>query len=489
MKTNVKILVCLILLQVFSFNLFVVDVFAVDQYLNKNFPLKELSFDGVNSFSEGLAMVSINNKIGYIDKTGKVVIEPQFDGGFAFNDGLASVCIKETNGITDGTTDETTNGSEYKYGYIDKTGKMVIKPQFQWSIKFSEGLAGVRRLNPDDGTYGKWGFIDKTGKLVIDYQFDAVGDFGDGLVGVVKNDKLLFIDKNGSVVIDPGIDAPGEKYKRGVPICFTDGIAVIEKNGKSGAIDKTGKVVINLQYDWFYGFNEGLAAVEKDGKFGFIDKTGKVIIDYQYESANNFDKGIALVEKNGKKYFIDKTGKVVMEPKMFVISYSEGLIDIGINGKFGFIDKEGKVVIEPQFDLIYDGFKDGIALASKNGKYYIITDCRLKVRLDQKYLDFDVPPTIIDGRTLVPLRKIFEELGAEIIWDGNTKTVTATKGASSIKVKINDKNAFVNDKQLKLDVPAKIINGRTLVPVRFISESLGCNVTWDQETHTVNIAK
>ena len=104
-------------------------------------------------------------------------------------------------------------------------------------------------------------------------------------------------------------------------------------------------------------------------------------------------------------------------------------------------------------------------------------------------LSFDVPPTIIEGRTLVPLRAIFEALGATVSWDNETRTVTATKADTTIILITDSKNAFRNGQLIVLDVPSRIINGRTMVPGRFVGESLGATVSWEQDTRTVTILK
>lgn len=109
------------------------------------------------------------------------------------------------------------------------------------------------------------------------------------------------------------------------------------------------------------------------------------------------------------------------------------------------------------------------------------------VMLNGKMLAFDVPPLIENGRTLVPLRRIFESLGALVGWDNTTQTVTATKGNIQIKLQIGGQSAFKNGAAVRLDVPAKIIGGRTLVPLRFVSESLGAQVGWDNSTRTISI--
>ena len=96
---------------------------------------------------------------------------------------------------------------------------------------------------------------------------------------------------------------------------------------------------------------------------------------------------------------------------------------------------------------------------------------------------------IVQGRFLVPMRGIFEALGATVHWDGDTRTVTGTKGDISVKLTIDSKITTVNNKKVELDVPATVIEGRTFVPARFISESLGANVEWDGEIRVATIIK
>jgi beta-lactamase superfamily II metal-dependent hydrolase len=109
-----------------------------------------------------------------------------------------------------------------------------------------------------------------------------------------------------------------------------------------------------------------------------------------------------------------------------------------------------------------------------------------KVILDGQQLSFDVPPAIENGCTLVPLRVIFEALGADVQWNGSTQTVTASKSGTKIILIIGG-SAYKNSQEVKLSVPAKIIEGRTMVPLRFISEALGCQVAWDGTTDTITI--
>ncbi len=110
------------------------------------------------------------------------------------------------------------------------------------------------------------------------------------------------------------------------------------------------------------------------------------------------------------------------------------------------------------------------------------------VYLDGKKLDFEVEAIIENGRTLVPLRAIFEALGAQVDWDNDTRTVTAVKGKTTVVLTIGSTQPTVNGEVRTLDVAAKISSSRTLAPVRFVGEAFGSTVGWDAATRIVSIS-
>lgn len=118
----------------------------------------------------------------------------------------------------------------------------------------------------------------------------------------------------------------------------------------------------------------------------------------------------------------------------------------------------------------------------------VMAENDIQVKLDGKTLSFDVPPQIINDRTMVPLRAIFEALGASVEWNQKTKTVTSTKGDTTIKLTIDSNTMYVNDNTVTLDSPACVVNDRTLVPVRAISEAYKTKVDWNGDTRTVVIS-
>lgn len=111
----------------------------------------------------------------------------------------------------------------------------------------------------------------------------------------------------------------------------------------------------------------------------------------------------------------------------------------------------------------------------------------ITVKVANSELDFDQPPVVVEGRTLVPFRAIFEALGADVEWDAENREVTGTRGSTVVTMTIDEPEMTVNSETVELDVPAQIINSRTMVPVRAVSDGLDETVKWDADTKTVEI--
>ena len=111
----------------------------------------------------------------------------------------------------------------------------------------------------------------------------------------------------------------------------------------------------------------------------------------------------------------------------------------------------------------------------------------IRVYIDGRLAHFDVPPTIIQGRVLVPLRGVFEQLGANVDYDARTQHIVAIRGTQIVELTIGSRQATVNGAPRLLDVPAFTMGGRTMVPLRFISESLGADVQWNAASQTILI--
>lgn len=112
----------------------------------------------------------------------------------------------------------------------------------------------------------------------------------------------------------------------------------------------------------------------------------------------------------------------------------------------------------------------------------------MEVYLDDRLLQTEAEPLIIDGSVLVPMRPLFEAHGAKLIWNSAAKTVTATKDSNTLTYRIGELNAVFNGKPVSLMVPGQIVDGSTLMPLRFVSETLGSSVKWNPDTRTVHIS-
>lgn len=114
-------------------------------------------------------------------------------------------------------------------------------------------------------------------------------------------------------------------------------------------------------------------------------------------------------------------------------------------------------------------------------------DSAIQVKVNGVKLEAEINPALINGRILVPMRALFESLDAKVVWDGNMGTVAAVKGEQKTTIKINSKEAWVNNKKVYLEIAPMILDSYTMVPLRFISESLDEKVEWEESSRTVYI--
>jgi len=307
--------------------------------------------------------VENGDEFQYIDKEGKIVINPQFSSATVFRDGIALV---------------RTTGDKALWGFINEDGKYIIPANFKEATVFSEDLAwvvaengaptaintkgevkitlqdaesvkifqeGLAAFSVTQDSDLKWGFVDKDGKVAISPQFSATGNFADGKCAVRNKDgKWGYIDSEGKIVISFQFDE-AEK--------FVDGQAAVEFDGKAGAIDEAGKYVINPQ---FGGIQEDgdLYLIEQGDKYGWATREGQIVINPQFGAAFTFNgNDMAPVQVGETWGFVDKEGKIKINPQFNVALPLVGGVAVVLSGeKVGFIDAEGKYLVNPQYDGI-----------------------------------------------------------------------------------------------------------------------------------------
>lgn len=321
--------------------------------------------ESLESFSCGLAAVEKNGKVGYIDKMGRTVIPFEYDPPTqVFTDGVVAVFKGEEKIYMDNKGNELFRANSFGrfndglatsrqgslIGFVDKTGKMVIRPKYDYTGDFSDGLCWV--TTPKSGSL--IGFIDKAGNTVVPCQYEwpaerQPADFHEGLCPVMvdaDHEYFGYIDTSGKRAF-PGV-YNGEAD-------FSEGLAAVTEITKTadgntvrqGYIDKTGKMVITLEEGYGEAFHGGVAPVHIPGQpTRFIDKTGNTVftLDERYKTAEHYGEGAWLVWDGEHMGFIDLTGKTIVPCRYYAYNpFSEGLAALKENkdGRWGFVDKEG----------------------------------------------------------------------------------------------------------------------------------------------------
>ena len=230
-------------------------------------------YDSLEKFSCQYALVSFNNRYGYIDKNYILSIHLQYDYASSFSENLAAVMIQG------------------KWGFINTKGGIAISFEYDYAASFAHGLAAVKKNN-------KWGFIDKSGTLVRPYRHNLCNPFNQDIYSASGN-KLLEAS-------NPYI----EKLHYDYVGSFRHGLACVRLDNKWGYVDQIGTLIIPFIYEYATIFTQGLASVKKNNKWGCIDRSGKVIIPFLYEYIDTFSQGLARVKYEGKWAVIDKNAQL-----------------------------------------------------------------------------------------------------------------------------------------------------------------------------------
>ena len=299
-------------------------------------------FEGAGSFSGGLAPAATSvakGKVlwGYIDTTGAWVIEPRFAQASAFVDGLAAA-----------QADPGTNGGG-KWGYIDRTGAWAIEPQWDRVDSFQQ--VGLAMVCTGEGE----GLINREGKVVVPPRYDYIFEFSDGLAAVrvdgasgADTSRWGYIDLNGRDVV-------AAIWSVTMPFSNGRGLVRMEERGNQTYVDTTGKQAFDGEFPDASSFSEGLAAVwvaagAKQG--GYIDTTGQMVIAPQFDVAQPFHNGLAVagytIDPSAGPYarnnlgFIDRSGAWVIEPRFFLAEpFENGLAWVREGDREGYIDLKG----------------------------------------------------------------------------------------------------------------------------------------------------
>jgi len=264
--------------------------------------------------------------------------------------------------------------------FINENNELLFDKQFTYASYFSDGLACVSmdgfRLPGGNAAYGSsYTAMDKKGNFNENIKSDQPFVFKEGRAIISEGNYKMLIDKEGNVLKKSILKANGN---------YNEGKVHVFKDGKIEYWDKNGDIVIGPSAFTTAGFSENRAMVLLNGKYGFINELGEQVIDYKYDNGKNYSEDFAAVKKNDEYYFINKQGAEKLGPYQEVRSFSEGKAAVKTDDGWHFIDKNGEQLFGQSF-LEADDFSEEVAMVRlKNGKMAMVNTIGKITELDAR---------------------------------------------------------------------------------------------------------
>lgn len=322
-------------------------------------------FDVHRGFNGMICVSDANDKHGFIDAHGDIVIPLIYDDGKAFTSaGVAQVNIG-AKGLSDGG----------KWGLVDETGAVVlpieydaishrpfekhtlaaVKKDGKWGCATIDGAIAVPviyedvKLNQDNAAVrvkaeGKWGMVAPDGKQLLPCRYDQLGDFDDdGRALYADGGRRGYLNRDFAEIVSVELEHLAAAGK--------NGLSWAKRDGKIGFVDKNAEVVIPFAYEHTYGFFGDLAAVKQNGKWGYIDESGATVVPCEYDAVDMLGRnpGVLLPVKRGDKWgYVDRKGTEAI-PFMYEKAEHFG----GVN-PFGEYAKPDRVVETADGEPVFD---------------------------------------------------------------------------------------------------------------------------------------
>ncbi|MCO5268664.1 MAG: WG repeat-containing protein [Brumimicrobium sp.] len=263
------------------------------------------------------------------------------------------------------------------FGYINKSGEEVIKPKFAKAESFSDGYAAAMTSDK------KWGYIDVKGEWVIQPEYQKAKKFNSGWALVFDGVKWSYVNSKNEKLKVPSADKYFDFQENGIAI-----ITTVDK--KVGLIDRSGKYILEPQYEVIKPFSNGRARYKDGAKWGMIDTKGKVVIKAEYDEIGDYNKN-GYWAKKGASFglFMNDDFKLLEGiEKIWDFTGQSTITYAKSNGKIGFIDNKGKWVIEPTYDKV-KAFNAGMAPVYKSKKWGYVND-KGELVIELKYADAEI---------------------------------------------------------------------------------------------------
>jgi hypothetical protein len=376
--------------------------------------------------------VLMQGKVGYIDQSGRIVIDPQFepltpgDGVYAPAGGwgIGERYCRWACDFFEGRCVVHRHG---RLAYIDTHGRLITPFAFTSASHFNGGVA---RVEKDE----KWGLIDRNGSWITQPRFDRIDRFTGETADAKVNGTRCFLNRQGQVleyrrsrpyrpplavagvtlvkggpgkegmvaadgrsVLEPQFDeirwlrckkgggfnhrfpssVPRYEYDEMIFPFLGSGLAAAKRDGKWGLVTGAGKVLLAPEFDDIDEvFCEGRCVFKKNDRFGYIDTTGAVVVPPQFEAAGQFVGSIARAVTPRGWAFVTRGGDFVVHPSLNEYQPGQLVVSEGMaivlcrNNKIGYVDATGRMAIVPRFDAA-EPFRHGLARVNLGGRYRI----------------------------------------------------------------------------------------------------------------------
>ncbi len=542
MKKLTKLLLIILIVFLFDLNVSAADTRHV---YNENYSLETINY------SEGLYPVKdrTTQRFGAMDTYGNIIIPCEYKLVGDFSDGLATVVTVDGEVYLINSKNERVynGGGVYKkhgdFGIIVKTtGKeqvVLVDKNYQKTV--DKTLEVIKNgeywyFTSDDGNVYNYRGEDLTEKILKEcprkYELFTCGKYLAVMYSESQESMTSIFDVNGNKKVTfKGTSYSNSMYKNNMNSNFiihnppwddfavynTEGkelirIAGINNGGRGGSaeiignyvsvkkvggtaavMDKDGNMIVDFG-KWDYvlpTLNKDVFLVAVGSNCGLANKNGDLLLPLEYSSGDFFH----LIQDNGKYVCLTDMNRVKHTINTLTLKEVTASINVSNGAKYlaynheilndNFENQATNYRLSPHFLL--DGIVNNTQSIDLIDWTVFNDNGGIKVKIDYEYLTFEHYPEVINGRTLVPLRKIFETIGAEVIWNDSDQSIIATKGDINIKMQIESNILVKNGQPSEMDVCPQLIDGFTLVPVRAISDCFNISVDWNESANTVSL--